>query len=210
MNLHINFIRPAEIRSASMVSVRAVMIMTGVFVPLVILLAIANAYISYAEKRSALQLAESIWNDTEKQKLFAVELNNELKILRGSMAELTGWRDSRLELNRVMLDIQNIVPPEIQLKVMQLSQSLELDEKFLTYRKIKLTLNGRCEGPEAEARVKMFDDSIKNSSSLRSWIKPGKTVFAQADTDPASDEADRAFQVDLELNPRFLSAAPSK
>lgn len=210
MNLNVNFIQPAEVRSASMVSIKSILTMIAIFVPLILILLISYAYISYAEQRSAQELAQGIWEKTEKRKNRSVELAGELKALQASLAELQGWQRTRIDWNEALLAIQQHVPTSAQLKVMRMEEKLEIDAKFQVQRIIKATLNGRCEGPEANAKVEAFRQALSDQPPFRDAIKSIEIMGFQEDTEAGADESDRVFQIEIVFNPRLLNEAPAK
>jgi len=210
MNLRLNFIQPTELRSASMVSVRAVLIMAGIFTPLVITLLISFAYISYAEEKSAYNLAESVWKITEQRKIRAEELTRELDTLKSYAKELRGWSQTRIKWSDVLLDVQKLVPPGSQLKVLMITQALEIDPKSGIYRSVKLTLSGRCEGPDAEEKILKFDRMLKEQPSLKTAVVSRGPPTADPDTEAGSDDSDRSFQIELDFNPRYFNETAAK
>lgn len=207
MNLQLNFIRPAEIRSASMVSVKALLQIGAVMIPLALIVVIALAYTGYAEMNSAVSLLEATWANTEVRQQRAQTLGQQLQERKSALNELNGWSASRMIWSAFMADFRSGVPPVIQVKVLQARQALEVGADGHPQRNLRILLNGRCEGPGAEEKVEMLRKALADELPLRETVNEARVAAFREDTEAGSTPDDRAFQVEVDFIPRSLHAA---
>ncbi len=210
MNLQVNFIRPAEIRSPSLVSIRSLILIAVMIAPLVLVLLIAYTYVTYLEQQSALKLVEGRWESAQRKKTRAAELVSKLNSLNRSQEELSGWRRSRLPCAEALLGLQQQVPPTIQLKNMNLRQTLEFATPANVQRHLKLILNGRCQGPDAEAKVEEFRRALTERPPFGPLVQSALVAGFREDTEAGAGELDRVFQVEVVFKPRSFREAAGK
>lgn len=210
MNLSINFIQPQEIRSASMVSVKSMIQIGTVMIPLVLVLFFASTYFSYAEHKSSLNLLEGTWSIKEKQLKRAQALNKNLLERRRALEEIEGWRISRMPWPDILSQLRVEVPPTIQLKVLQARQNFEAPASGPPQRTVRVTLNGRCIGPDAENRVDRLRADLLTQSRLGAFVQDARVAGFREDDESGAGPDDRTFQIQLNFIPRSFHAASTK
>lgn len=210
MNVLLNFIKPTELRSASMVSVKSALQIGAFMAPAIIILMIVLAYVGYAEQKSSLALLEGGWASTEVQLKKATQASRELKTRKNALDELRNWQESRIPWPGVLNDLRKQVPPEIQLTVMQARQAFEVTTNGIPQRSVRVLLNGRCEGPEAENRVEALRTSLASDGLLGDLVARARVTSFQEDADPASSTDDRVFQIELDFAPRRIHATAAE
>lgn len=210
MNLLINFIQPQEIRSASMVSVKSLLQIGAVMIPLALIIFFALTYFSYAEHKSTLNLLEGTWAIKEAQLKRAQDLNKNLAAQKRALQEVEGWRLSRTAWPDLLEQLRAEVPPTIQIKVLQARQAFEVPDAGGPLRTLRLILNGRCAGPDAEERVEFLRSRMVSKSAPWDSVQEARVAGFREDEEPGAGPDDRTFQIEMNFIPRSLHAASAK
>lgn len=210
MNLQINFIQPAEIRSASVVSIKSLLQIGAVMVPLALIMVIVLAYVGYAEQRSALALLEGTWSSTELRQQRAQALGQQLQDRKSALNELLGWGESRVDWSAMLADLRAGVPPMIQIKALQARQALEVGADGHAQRNLRIILSGRCEGPAAEEKVEMLRQALAVELPLREAVSEARVAAFREDTEAGATPDDRAFQLEVDITPRSMHATAAE
>lgn len=210
MNLQLNFIQPAEIRSASVVIVKSLLKIAALVAPVMMLLFLGNAYISYAEQKSKLELVEGNWTRTEIRLNRAQELTQKLQARRAAEQEISGWAQSRIDWPAVLAALRRDVPPTVQLKVMQARQALEVAPEGHARRSLRVILNGRGAGPNAEGRVEQLRQGIGNQPPLNKLIREARVTGFSEDAEAGAGPDDRSFQIEVDFIPRKIHATAAE
>lgn len=210
MNLQLNFIRPSEIRSASMVSVKALAQIGAIVIPIVFALYMAALYFGYAEEESAKEVLTGNWDSLAAKERRATELDKRLKERREIRNRLTGWSESRLNWSELLHGLRAEVPAQVQLKVLKARQNLGIGEDGHAQRSYGLIINGRCVGPAAEERVQALEASWYHKAPFEELVKQTTLADFEVDTDPKANPEDRIFQIEIQLKPRSLHAVAGK
>ncbi len=210
VNLRINFIESAEIRSASMVSVKALLQICALTIPLALVVYVFITYLSYAENKSALVLKEDVWIAKEIQLKKALALNAKLKERKNALDDVDGWGLSRFPWPELLELLRAEVPPNIQLKALQARHTLEVLSKNGAVRRLRIIINGRCAGPAAEDEVERFRSRMMTGSTMSELVEDARVAGFREDVEPGAGPDDRAFQIELDLRPRNVHAATAK
>jgi hypothetical protein len=210
VNLNTNFLYPEEMRSASMVSLKSLLQISAGIIPLIIIILIAHAHIKLEEVRSALELEKNQWSNVEVRKEKAEKMSAELRTVTASATELNGWRRSRIDWNPLFEGLRRHVPPTIQLKVMTARHSIELDAKNQLQRVSKVILNGRCAGPDADAKVQNFRKVLGEQEPFAALARSVIVSGLVEDLEPGSREGDRVFQIEIDFQPRLFHETSGK
>ncbi len=209
VNLRINFIESAEIRSASMVSVKALLQICALTIPLALVVYVFITYLSYAENKSALVLKEDIWSAKEIQLKRFSALNARLKERKRALEDVDGWSLSRVPWPELMESLRAEVPPIIQLKVLQAKHTLEISEKDGDRRRLRIIIKGRCVGQAADDQVERLRSRMMTELVMSQLVEDAR-VRGDPDDEPGADPDDRVFQLELDLHPRDLHETSAK
>lgn len=202
MNLSTNLIYDSEMRSPSLVSLKSMLQVAAIFFPLIIVILYFYQNVKLAEARSALDVENARWTKMQAEQERSQAMTGELRAIRSSTSELAGWERTRLEWHALLASLRGHVPPSIQLKVMNVRHALELDEKNNLQRRFKLSLNGRCAGPDADTKVQGFRQVLGEQPPLDSLVSNVVVAGLVEDLEPGAREGDRIFQIDIDFNPR--------
>lgn len=198
MNLSVNLIQRAELRSASLVSLRAIGYMTALILPLAILLLFADLYLERGEQQSRQQLLESEQQALAASLAAARTTLAEQKRLQQAYDELTGWQRSRAPWPTWLSWIRDSIPARIQLQSWQSRQTLRADEELASpVRQIEWTLAGRCVGSDAEAVVQELRRTLADHAA----IETARVTAFMEDPAPNADPEDRIFELTITAQP---------
>lgn len=210
MNLCANLLYDGEMRSASMVSLKSMLVFAAFLIPVLVLIMILHAHIKLQESLSTLAVEEARWAVVEKQQERADKLRLELRAVNSAAAEIVGWQRSRPEWHLLLDGLRGHVPPDIQLKVMNVRHTLELNEKDNLQRLIIMTLNGRCIGPDADANVQGFRQHLLDEPPFDTAASNIVVSGLVEDLEPGAREGDRSFSIDMDLKPRVFVEASGR
>ncbi len=210
MNLAVNHIKPSEIRSASVVSAKAMLQISAFIVPLSMTVFIGLAYLKKVEYQSKAELQQSAWNDAEMRVNQAVALGQTLILRKQAVQEVRGWQTSRIAWSEVLAALRPMVPASVQLKALQARQSFEPGLDGHAVRACRIVMNGRCEGPDAENKVESLRQSMATHPMLSVWVGNVRVAAFSEDMEKGASADDRAFQVELDFLVRSLHAASTE
>ena len=206
--LRINFIRAFEQRSGSMVSLKSLVWIGVLVLPLIIAVVLGIAYVRYTEARSALRLTESDWERTRRQQEEALALRQQLDALRSYDDELMGWGRSRLPWHLILGNIQPHVPPEMQWRQLQMQQRLVRHAETGLTREHRLSISGRSLGPESEAQVELMRGAWTGFPPMSNWVERSVVTVFDDDATPGARREDRMFEITVQFHPgRFHAPA---
>ncbi len=204
MNLQINLLRASEQRSASVISIKFIALGFGILIPTVLIVMIGLAFFSYRENESLANLREQEWTTIDSFRKESAALNTRLRNASRQQKEIMGWNLSRLLWNEYLSVLQQLVPPEIQLRALQTRQTLSLSQGQPA-RMLTLTLGGRCIGPDAEERVAAFRRALAEHADVR---RAEVTAFRE-DGGARAEPWDRIFQIEIQFKPRLFNEPPA-
>lgn len=210
MNITNNLIAPGEIRSTSLISMKAVLGIVAIILPLMIATALTHAYLSYAEQASTLEVLEGTWKLKEGDLKRTRELTAELGVANTTLAEIDGWRTSRILWHESLQGLLHQVPATVQLKVLLARQSLNIGEKDVIARQFRININGRCQGPNADATVEAMRRTLQQEPPFGPLINTAVISGFREDTEAGAGEQDRAFQIDIDYKPRRFREVAAK
>ncbi len=152
----VNLLKKSEKRYQGTVSRRFTLV--SMVVTPVLLIAILGGVklIQYGGVQSSLRSSQKIWDSLEPRLALAQEQQRGLKANREAIALINGWKDSQVSMEGLLLDIQNVIPENIQLMRVSIRSEVKTsvyrngDELGLDYR---LALQGVSQGAQAENSV---------------------------------------------------------
>jgi uncharacterized membrane protein len=152
----VNLLKKSEQRYQGAVSHRFILV-AAVVAPLVFIIIFSGVkFVQYTSVKSALQEGKEVWSGLESQYKFHQKELQSLSACRTSLDLLTGWMASQISLSLLLTEIQEQVPPTIQLQHL----SIRSEPKNITYTRAedfvlnyKLMLQGVSQGNRAEDAV---------------------------------------------------------
>lgn len=210
MNLQINFIRPSEQRSASMVSLKFLGTIAAVAVPTAMLLWIGWTYMGYLEARSRLAGLEEEQAQSKHQQQEAQSLKKKYDRQRALNDELMGWSRSRVPWNEVLDGMWAGVPDTMQWRSLKMDAKISWPKDGELVREHVFVLSGRCQGPNAEGQVSDLWRSWVSNAPMSNWIQEAKVTSFTDDKTPGAAKEDRLFQIDASCYPGRFHAPAGK
>ncbi len=210
MNLQVNLIRPQELRSASLVSLKSLGLIAGIIVPLVLLLCIGWAYMGSLEARSVLKMREQERIQAEPQQKEAVSLAKHLSKQKARYDELMGWNRSRIPWNNLLEDVRPHIPDSMQWRTLQMRTRMTVASNGVLSRESSATLIGRCKGMDAEAQVETLRRAWETEPSMTQWVAQATVTSFREDDTPGAAKEDRHFQIDVKFRPGRFHAITGK
>jgi len=152
----VNLLKKSEQRYQGVVSHRFILVVV-VVVPILLVAALSGMkLVQYASVQSALQEEKKAWANLEPRYLLHQEELRSLNACRSSLDLLNGWMGSQVSLSLLLSEVQEEVPPTIQLQRL----SVRSEPKTSTFARAedfvldyKLMLQGVSQGDRAEDAV---------------------------------------------------------
>ncbi len=196
MSLHIDFIYESEQRSASLVSLKFVVRLIGIVIPLLLLMFGLVVFFQYHQMKSELAGVEMHWKSIEPAYKDALELRAELESVRQIEAEFDRWRSVRLTWAKPLEAVRDAVPPTMQLTRLQAREDLKIDGTVPVYQ-FDLIMEGRARGISPRTDVEQFQHDLREHPDLVEIvddviIPPGSF---QADPAPGAEREHRVFRL---------------
>ena len=204
MNLRVDLILPTEQRSASVVSLKSLIRIAIIVVPIIILLAIAMGVLYMLSYRNDFKDMEEQWKDAQPKQEAAGRLRQELIANEDLAVKVAGWATSRLLWHEQLRGIQKAVQPEfkIQLLRLALSSSQFMVDNRIPARGGGLVVQGLALGENAEANVRNLQQAFLTSPALTGCVTQVEVKRFEASTVEKATKYDRFFQIDLNYAPR--------
>lgn len=166
----VNLLKKSECRYQGAVS-RRFMLVSIVVTPILIIAVLSGVkLIQYGGVQVNLRASREIWNTLEPKLANALDQQRGLKANRQAISLLNGWKESQVQMEGLLLDIQNAIPESVQLTRISIRSKVktslyhDADELGLSYR---LALQGVSQGAQAEdAVINLRRDLLKREHVL--------------------------------------------
>lgn len=206
MNLRVDLILQTEQRSASVISVKSILRISIIIVPVILLLVFASSFLSNSKLVRDLHKLEVEWRSVEPQRADALRLLDAFKVNSDIKKELDGFKNSNISWNKQLTGLMREAPREIQIQKLRITHTLQLVDD-IPARTFVLTLNGKAVGPKAADNVQLLLDRINRSESFELAVENAiipEGSFTAVSTGTTVHEYDRNFQIDCKYKPRKL------
>lgn len=204
--VRINLIRPAEQRSASLVSLKSIGFIALIIVPLVLLLLLGWTYMRFTEARSELLLVEQEWEQTEHRQAAVLALQQQLQTVQNYENDLMGWGHSRIPWSEILPAIQKAVPATLQWRSWQMQKRIQRGAEAGLQRYYRVTLGGRSLGLEAESQVEVMRSAWETLAPMADWVEEAEVTVFEDDTTSGAAPEDRIFEIEVRFIPRNFNA----
>lgn len=210
MNIQVNLLKSGEVRSASMVSVKTYILIASLVIPLVFVFMLGMAWMRYSDRASTLAVLEHQWEDAQRNQRVAAGLQREVQEIRAIHQAVYGWHTSRGPWDEFLPALQEVVPEEIQLLTLQMRSSPEPAPGGELIQSFRVTLSGRCVGPDADERVEMLRYALTSMYPFDEWTDRARVTAFAEDTAPGAGPLDRVFQIEVIFQPRSFDEVAGK
>ncbi|MBM4144014.1 MAG: hypothetical protein FJ225_10555 [Lentisphaerae bacterium] len=204
MNLRVDLILESEQRSGSVLSPKSLMRIGSVVGPVALAFLVAAFVFQLWLLGGKLSSLEGQWAALEPRAKKADELRAQLAASRKILGEIEGWRKAHMDWHAELQGLIDIVPENIQLKQMRISQAFEVSAKKVPARAFVAVVDGRAVGDGAEDAVRTLRMRLTSEMPFATNVAPdGVSVVAYgADPTPGAGKNDRVFSVQCRYRPR--------
>ncbi|MDA0577216.1 MAG: hypothetical protein O3B24_03860 [Verrucomicrobia bacterium] len=202
MNLRVDLILETERRSGSVVSSKGVVRIISVIVPLLLVGYLGAQFLWANQLRQDLEGLQQSLESAKPQQERAKALIAEFKSHKDIGQELKGWELTRVNWSDQLQGLMQIVPPNVQLSDLRVSQSIQLSKIEHPARLFALTLKGKAVGDDAERSVKRLENALQIEPVFTGLVQRVSIPVYGADTSPDAKRGDRVFAIACECNLR--------
>jgi len=200
MNLRVDLILETEKRSASVVNAKGLLRIVAIIVPITLAVIIAMSVMAMTRIRDELKALESEIAIAVPKKDAAITYRGELSKNKQILEELEGWRKSRINWADQLVNLQRVIPPEIQLTILRIANQVETIECSPS-RTSSLVMKGKALGPQARADVELLGAVDKNAAFTNS-MKTASVVSYTKNEEPSAKDGEMLFQIEASYKPR--------
>lgn len=204
MNLRVDLILDSEKRRASVINPKLVIRVISILVPVLLgILLMAQIVVVRqlrGELRDLTRSLESAKPQQERAKAFVTEFQSHRAILE----ELSAWTNSLISWHGQLSSIMAVIPTNMQLRSLAVSQTFQLDENATPVRLFTTTLNGRAVGDQAEGSVRLLENALRDGDPFRMFTTNVSVPLYGADESPTASRHDRVFEIASQYNPRAI------
>jgi hypothetical protein len=200
MNLRVDLILETEQRSASVVNAKGLIRIVSIVVPLIIVVIIGLVTSRMISLSNSLNALEAELKDKVPKKEAAIKYREEVGKNRQTLDELEGWRKSRVNWAEQLLNIQTLIPSEIQLTNLRINHAIDTTAGNMV-RNFSFTMKGKALGEAARTNVEMLGEIEKNPA-LTNAMKEATVVNYSKNEDQGAPAGEMLFDVSGSYHPR--------
>lgn len=195
MNLRVDLILPGEQRSASALGLKPVLRVASIILPAAVVLAGLGLSVNVIRLQSEVALLEGRWEQARPRQAKAGAMRKSMTAHRDTLAEITSWRNSRVNWHRQLDALQKLVPPEIQLRSLKVNQSLQMIDKKIPSRTYSFTCSGKATGESAQQHVQGLRSDLLSGEEFSPAMAQVTVSRYAADNTRNADRNDRIFEI---------------
>ncbi len=202
MSLQVDLLYPGEQRSGSLITLRSVLRVSAIIVPLLAAMLIGAIMARAMLEASALAMLETHWETTERRQKKALQLAVDLGRNREILQHLQGWESASLPWAPQLSALIETTPPTIQLRLLsaRAGQALPIAAAGRD-RRFSMRLTGNTREETATESIAALRRAFTSHSAWAERVESALVVkFAQDDT-PGADSRDRVFELEIIYNP---------
>ena len=178
MSIRVNLIREGEVRQPGMMNPKVIMRISlfgggGILALIIVfvLFHVQGVKRALSHSRGRLRKIDPVYQDVR-------ALQDDLRFNRALYAELQGWHNGRYEWHTQLKDIQDVVPPDIQLTRLTVKGGLRMIQppawdkksKPTPARRFKMRLDGRAAGENGNEVVVRFVRTLRSAPAMEPLI----------------------------------------
>ena len=213
MNLRVNLIKDSEIRHVGMVSrsfiIRASSITVTTLLILFLIIFIGRYKLVQQQLAGARDRWETLKPAYDRVRILRQDLTDRRKIIN----ELNGWGHSRINWTTPLTELQQTVPPTIQLTKLLVRSELSIKEIKATsaqsnpdkpapeipatpLRRYYVYIYGRASGTLADQVVIHFVRTFRQTPAFHTILEGVKLQRLQKETGGNDEQPDRSFEIE--------------
>jgi hypothetical protein len=216
MNLCVNLLREDELRVVGLINKQTLIRASVAAVLLVIFATIGGIVLHYQMAIKQYAMAQQKWDQVQPIYDKAHSDQAELVVRRKLIAELKGWSNSRIEWSQPMIELQQIMPPTIQMTRFSIRSDLIAKEQrappavagqppppappAVTQRKFMINIFGTATGALADQVAIHFVRTFRQASTWLPVLESVKLASLQKVADNPNEKeqqvSDRNFEIE--------------
>lgn len=203
-NLRVDLIYDAEKRSASPINLKLV----GRMATIIGILAVLTFAVSvFAGIKSAQHKLNTLKESLEsKQRPLAAHKKAERELKRNAAwtNEAASWRKARIEWHQHLMDLQDVVPPGIQLERLSVEGDSSVGEhNSVSFIQPTMKLKGTARGQDPVGDIKLFAKQLQDSPGFGALVEEARVLPESVVEDKrSSDSSHRLFEIEVRYLPR--------
>ncbi|MBU4199095.1 MAG: hypothetical protein KKE37_05645 [Verrucomicrobia bacterium] len=202
MNLQVNFILESEMRSGSTVSLKFVVRVVAVVVPVLMGIIIAGLIMGGRSARQSLRFAMQEKSQLDPVYQSVIGLKQELNECRQVADVLEGWGTSRTDWRLLLRYLQGVVPASIQFLRLTVNETIGRVDN-IPARMSAMYLKGKVTGERAEDDVQLLDNALKEKPIFTNlFLKVEVKRFEAAEN--VADKNTRVFEIECIQVPKKI------
>lgn len=226
MTARVNLLQPGEMRRQGAINPAFMFRALALIGAVALVMLGALALLQYRNARQRLFIARELWKAREPLYKRVQAMKADLATKRKLDLELQGWSASRIEWNVPLRTLQEIVPPVIQLRRLDVRGDLEIRTlktkaagkgearkpegvpaeplAGVPGRRFFLLIEGCAFGEQAELAVLQFDGALRQSAAFRALLESLRLQKVQAERDGAEGQGRRTFTIEAATGRREM------
>jgi hypothetical protein len=203
MNLRVDLILETEQRSASFLSPRQMLRLSGIVVPAIGAFLLFVAALDTMRQNMHTEQKASEWKLLEPQKAAALKLAEEMRRHDAIVKSLESWPATKRSLYDQLATLMKVVPPDIQLARLSYDQTLGVVDKQ-AQRVPTMRLEGRALGADSEEHLLVLTRRMREEAPF-DVLLANVEMRGDRDTAAGARPEDRVFRLSCEYHPlKFL------
>lgn len=200
MNLQVNLILDTERRSGSAVSLQFVMRVVVIGVPVLCAVLLAILFLGVRSSRQTKLNADQEKSQVEPMFHAVTALQKDLTDCRTLNGIFDGWRNSRRDWSNFLLSLQMIVPENIQLTHLIITETIDVKDNA-PVRLSAMRISGLVGGERPEIEVERFNRNLKTVSAFTSIVENAEVKKFDMPTESEYKDQ-RIFDIECKLFPK--------
>ena len=208
MNLQVNFILESEARSGSTVSLKFVIRVVAVVIPVLMGIIIVGLIMGGRSARQSLRFATQEKSQLDPIYQSVSGSKQELNEYQQVADVLEGWGTSRTDWHLLLRHLQGVVPPSIQFLRLTVNETIGRVDN-IPARMSGMYLKGKVVGKRAEDDVQLLNKALKEKPIFTNlFLKVDVKRFEAAEN--VADKNTRVFDIECILVPKKIGKPKSK
>lgn len=195
MNLRVDLILDSERRSSSVINPKMLLRVASVVVPVVLAGLLTIQVLIVGQLGKELQGLKTSLDNAQPQQQKASELMTQFLAHKNILAEMDGWRSSRMAWSEQLEGLMRVVPDNIQLQRFSVSQTLQLSTADKPARSFSASLEGKAVTDDAEQSVRGLENALIHQPPFSPSTTNVLVPQYAADGSPSANRDDRVFQI---------------
>jgi len=193
MNYRVDLILTEEQRNATVLNPRSISRIAIMLLVLVIGYVVFRSVYGFVNLQREVSWLQERWDGSGPMSQKATQVRDALTLNLGTMDELKGWKESRLDWHTQIQPLEQVVPATIQLFTLFMHDTLTTETG--PARSALLIVDGRSVGEQAGENVERLKNVFETAPAYSGLVKRVEVPMFTADTTPGASKADRRFRI---------------